>query len=96
MSSQFHVDTERITTAAGDVHRISAEIEGQVNRMMSQLSDLQGAWRGEAATCFQQVMQEWRTTQARVREALDHVSQALGKAGHQYAAAEQQTAAMFR
>ncbi|MGL4173904.1 MAG: WXG100 family type VII secretion target [Actinomycetota bacterium] len=96
MTSQFHVDTERIAAASGEVHRISVELENQVSRMMSQLTGLQDAWRGTAATQFHHVMQEWQTTQAKVREALDHIGRTLGQAGQQYAAAEQQTTAMFR
>jgi 6 kDa early secretory antigenic target len=96
MSSQFQVDTDRITAAAGDVQRISAEIDGQVAAMMAHLTALQDAWRGEAAGRFHAVATEWRGTQLRVRESLDHVAALLGRAGQQYAAAEQQNAAMFR
>lgn len=35
MAAQFTVDTERIAGAAGDIARISAEIEGQVATMMA-------------------------------------------------------------
>jgi 6 kDa early secretory antigenic target len=96
MSTQFQVDTDRIQAAAGDVHRISTEIDHQVAAMMGRLTSLEDAWRGQAATRFQQVAAEWRGTQAQVREALDHISRLLGQAGQQYAAAEQRNAALFR
>jgi early secretory antigenic target protein ESAT-6 len=96
MSSQFQVDTERITAAAGTVQRISADIDGQVTRMMGELTALQDAWRGEASGRFHAVAQEWRGTQAKVRESLDLIARTLGQAGRQYAAAEQQNAALFR
>ncbi len=96
MSSQFQVDTDRITAAAADVQRISAEIDSQVAAMMARLTGLQDAWRGEASGRFHAVVTEWRGTQARVRESLDHISRLLGQAGQQYAAAEQQNAALFR
>ena len=96
MSTQFQVDTDRITAAAGDVHRISAQIEQQVAAMMTRLTSLEDAWRGQAAARFQAVAGEWRGTQAQVREALDHISRLLAQAGEQYAAAEQRNAALFR
>lgn len=96
MSSQYQVDTARIGTAAGDVQRISAEIESSVAAMMARLTGLQDAWQGEAAARFQSVVQEWRGTQTRVRDSLEQISRLLGRAGHQYAAAEQQNAALFR
>jgi 6 kDa early secretory antigenic target len=96
MSSQFQVDTARIGAAAGDVQRISAEIESSVAAMMARLTGLQDAWQGEAAARFQGVVQEWRGTQTRVRDSLEHIARLLGQAGQQYAAAEQQNAALFR
>jgi WXG100 family type VII secretion target len=95
MSSQFQVDTDRITAASGDISRISADIEAQVSAMMARLAGLQDAWRGSAATRFQAVTHEWRGTQGRVREALEQISHVLAHAGQQYAAAEQQNTAMF-
>ena len=74
MSSQFQVDTARIGAVAGDVQRISAEIEASVAAMMARLGGLQDAWQGEAAARFQGVVQEWRGTQSRVRESLEHIS----------------------
>ena len=96
MSTRFQVDTERIAAASGDIQRISAEIDSQVAAMMARLTGLQDAWRGEAAARFQAVVTDWRGTQTMVRESLDQISRALGHAGQQYAAAEQQNAAMFR
>ncbi|GAA4360398.1 WXG100 family type VII secretion target [Angustibacter luteus] len=96
MSSQFQVDTDRISGASGTVQRIGADIDSAVSRMTSELTALQDAWRGEASGRFHAVAVEWRGTQVRVREALDHIGQLLAQAGQQYAAAEQQNAAMFR
>jgi early secretory antigenic target protein ESAT-6 len=96
MSSQFQVDTDRITAASADINRIGADIDAQVAAMMARLTALQDAWTGSAASRFQGVASEWRATQARVRESLDHISRLLAQAGQQYAAAEQQNTAMFR
>jgi WXG100 family type VII secretion target len=96
MSSQFQVDTDRITAASADISRIGADIDGQVAAMMARLTALQDAWTGSAASRFQGVASEWRATQAKVRESLDHISRLLAQAGHQYAEAEQQNTAMFR
>jgi early secretory antigenic target protein ESAT-6 len=96
MSSQFQVDTDRITAASADINRIGADIDAQVAAMMARLTALQDAWTGSAASRFQGVASEWRATQAKVRESLDHISRLLAQAGQQYAAAEQQNTAMFR
>jgi 6 kDa early secretory antigenic target len=95
MSSQFTVDTDRIQAASGDIQRISADIESQVAAMMGKLGALQEAWKGSASDRFQGVVTEWRGTQSRVRESLEHISRALQQAGSQYAQAEQQNTSMF-
>ena len=95
MSTQFHVDTERIRAAAGDIAGISAEIDGQVTAMMGRLTGLQDAWTGAASTRFQGVVGEWQSTQQQVRLALDRIGSVLGVAGAQYAETEAQTVRMF-
>ncbi len=95
MAAQFQVDTDRIVTAAGDVARISAEIEGQVGVMMARLTGLQDAWTGSASAQFQGVVEQWRGTQRQVRESLDAIGQVLGAAGAQYAETEAQAVRMF-
>ena len=95
MSAQFQVDTERIAAAAGDIARISAEIEGQVGIMLARLSGLQDAWTGTASARFQTVVADWGGTQQQVRASLDSIGQVLGAAGSQYAEAEAQAVRMF-
>ena len=96
MSSQFQVDTERISAASTDISRISTDIDAQVAAMMARLTGLQDAWTGSAAPGSRTWLAEWRATQARVRESLDHIARLLAQAGRQYAEAEQQNTAMFR
>ena len=95
MAAQFQVDTDRLAAAAGDVARISAEIEGQVAAMMARLTALQDAWTGSASVQFQGVVSQWRGTQQQVRTSLDSIGQVLGAAGSQYAEAEAQAVRMF-
>ena len=95
MTTQFQVDTERIAAANADVASISADIESQVAAMMARLTSLQDAWQGSASAGFQNVMSQWRATQAQVRESLDSVNQLLGRAGAQYADTEQANTALF-
>lgn len=95
MSAQFQVDTERIAAAAGDIARISAEIDGQVGVMMARLTGLQDAWTGSASAQFQTVVTDWRGTQQQVRASLDSIGRVLGAAGSQYAEAEAQAVRMF-
>ncbi|MEO5608690.1 MAG: WXG100 family type VII secretion target [Ornithinibacter sp.] len=95
MAAQFQVDTDRIAAAAGDIARISSEIEGQVGIMMARLTGLQDAWTGTASTQFQGVVTQWRGTQQQVRTSLDSIGQVLSTAGSQYAETEAQAVRLF-
>ncbi len=95
MASQFQVDTDRIHAAAGDIARISGEIEAQVGSMMARLTALQDAWTGSAASQFQAVVGQWQGTQRQVRASLDSIGAVLGAAGTQYAETEAQAMRMF-
>jgi 6 kDa early secretory antigenic target len=96
MTAQFQVDTERIASAAGDVARISAEIEGEVAHMLARLTALQDAWTGTASAQFQSVVAQWRATQQQVRESLDGIGRVLAAAGVEYAETEARAVRMFR
>jgi WXG100 family type VII secretion target len=95
MASQFHVDTDRIQAASGDIARISGEIDGQVTAMMGRLQGLQDAWSGGAASRFQSLVAEWQGTQRQVRASLDSIGRVLAAAGVQYAETEAQALRMF-
>lgn len=95
MSAQFQVDTDRIHAAAGDISRISGEIDGQVAAMMGRLTALQDAWSGSAAGQFQGVVTQWQGTQRQVKASLDSIGQVLGAAGARYAETEAQAVRLF-
>lgn len=95
MSTQFQVDTDRIQAAAGDIARISGEIEAQVTAMMGSLVALQDAWTGTASTRFQGVVGEWQGTQRQVRLSLDTIGRVLSSAGAQYAETEANAVRLF-
>ena len=56
---------------------------------IARLDDLQGSWRGSAATNFQALITEWTLTQGRVEASLASINTALASAAATYAQAEQ-------
>lgn len=93
--SRYEVDSAQVLQASGAVQLSAQQIGEEVDRMMRHLLDLQGSWRGAAATSFQGVIADWRATQERVRASLEEIQRALALAGRQYAEVESATAAMF-
>ncbi len=93
--SRFEVDSAQVGTASTAVRGSVATISAEVDRMMKNLLDLQGSWKGQAASQFQGVVEDWRATQDRVKTSLEHISTALAHAATTYAEAEQANARMF-
>jgi WXG100 family type VII secretion target len=93
--SRFEVDSAQVAQASAAVQGSVGTITGEVDRMMRHLLDLQGSWQGQAASSFQGVVAEWRSTQERVRACLEDINRALAAAGQSYAAAEADAVRMF-
>lgn len=94
--SRFEVDSARVEQASAQVRGSVQAITAEVDAMMRHLEDLQGVWRGQAATGFAQLSAQWRATQNQVRDSLDAIQVALAQAGRQYAETEAATARMFQ
>lgn len=93
--TQFEVDSARVTQASAAIATSAQSIGTEVDQMMRHLLDLQGSWRGQAATSFQHVVADWRGTQERVRTGLEEIQRALAAAGRQYQEVEDAAARMF-
>jgi WXG100 family type VII secretion target len=93
--SRYEVDSDQVTRASTAVQTSAGHIRTEVDGMMRHLLDLQSSWKGQAATSFQHVLTDWRTTQERVRTSLEEIQQALNVAAQQYAEAESAAARMF-
>ncbi len=92
---RYEVDSAQVLQASSAIQVSAEQIREEVDRMMHHLLDLQGTWRGQAATSFQSVVTDWQATQERVRTSLEEIQRALAAAGRQYADVESATAAMF-
>jgi WXG100 family type VII secretion target len=93
--SRFEVDSAQVAQASAAVQASAAQLGTEVDRMMRHLLALQGSWKGQAASSFQRVVDDWRATQERVRIALEEIQRALAIAGRHYAEVEDATARMF-
>lgn len=93
--SRFEVDSARVAEASAAVKGSIVSINAEVDRMMKNLMDLQGTWKGQAADQFQHVASDWRATQERVKQSLEQINTALMSAASSYAEVEQHNVRMF-
>ncbi len=93
--TRYQVDSEAVLGATNAVRTSIGRIQAEVGGLHGQLISLQDSWSGQAASAFQAVVNEWKSTQQRVEESLDAISRALGQAGQHYAEIEAANARLF-
>jgi WXG100 family type VII secretion target len=93
--TRFEVDSAQVSQAAASVQSRAATIRSEVAAMHRQLAELQGSWRGAAATAFTGVLGDWSATEARLESSLDQIVAAMHTAARAYADAESQASRLF-
>jgi WXG100 family type VII secretion target len=89
--SLIKVTSEDLASASARLSSGSQEIDNQLASMRSLVQSLVGGdWQGTASSSFDTLYQQWNTSAANLREALDGISRLLANAGTAYAATEQQ------
>ncbi len=89
------IDTERISAAAGDIHRIADTVQSDMGELRGRLSSLNGAWEGPAKTEFERVMLDFQATQSKVTQLLGDIGALTMRASAAYAEHESSTRALF-
>ncbi|MBO1752211.1 WXG100 family type VII secretion target [Actinotalea sp. BY-33] len=93
--SRYEVDSTQVAEASAAAHRSMAVIRTEVGALMRYLTDLQGAWRGAAASAFGGSITTWAATERQVEASLDEIAVALGTAAQAYDEAEHQASRLF-
>ena len=93
--SIISVDTELLQLKSANVRATVARISADVLALKHGLDELQGTWRGSAATNFQALVTEWTLTQGKVEASLASINLALSSAAATYAQAEHGNAQRF-
>jgi WXG100 family type VII secretion target len=93
--SRYEVDSAQVAAAAASVQARAGSIRSEVAAMHRQLADLQGSWRGAAATAFAGVLSDCSATEARLDASLEQIVAAMQSAARTYAEAESQASRLF-
>jgi WXG100 family type VII secretion target len=94
-TAQYQVDPAQIAASSAAVSSSVSSIRSAVGGMFSNLSQLQGVWRGSAASQFNQVSEQWRAAQQQMEQSLDSIQRALAQASTLYSDAETQASRLF-
>jgi WXG100 family type VII secretion target len=85
------VTSEDLANASAQLSSGSQEIDTQLGSMQSLVQGLVASdWQGAASSSFETLYQEWNTSAANLRQALEGISKLLANAASAYASTEQQ------
>ncbi len=79
--SPFQVDAATLHGAAKDVRMTRTEVDGQLKTLGGVVDDLAVAWKGNASSGFQQLMQRWNGDVVKLLRAMDDIADLLDKTG---------------
>ncbi|HWR49151.1 MAG TPA: WXG100 family type VII secretion target [Pseudonocardiaceae bacterium] len=89
MAQQFGAQFEQMQVAAHHVAEVNQSVQGQLSVLHNQLAPLAGAWKGQAATAFQMLMDRWAVDARSLNEALDNIGEQIRGSGTTYAQADE-------
>lgn len=71
------------------VNNTKSEMDAQLSKLRSEIEATRGAWEGQAATVFNQVMEAFDEKSRKLNDALQHISDMLQSSGVKYETQEQ-------
>jgi WXG100 family type VII secretion target len=80
----FGTTVEEMTRSGQHVLDVDADVRADLSTLRGRLAPLQGAWVGDAATAFAELMARWDTDAASLSEALQAIGEAIKGSGNTY------------
>lgn len=90
MSDGFGTTTEEMQRAAAHVFGVDDAVQAELATLRARLLPLAGAWRGDAATVFEALMNRWEHDARRLGVALRGIGEAIQGSAAGYRAQEEQ------
>ena len=80
----FGTTVDQMARSGQHVLDVDADVQADLSALRSQLVPLQGAWVGDAATAFTELMARWDTDATSLSEALQAIGEAIKGSGRTY------------
>lgn len=95
--SSIKVTSEQLQSTSSSLANGEQEITTKLNQLHAQVQSLVDSdWQGAASSSFHELWDKWHQGAGQVQQALQGISQMLGKAGQTYQQTEDQLATQLR
>jgi len=89
VAGMYQTTPEEMQRAAQQVREVNEQVQARLSQLRNQLAPLAGAWRGEAATAFTNLMVRWDSDAKQLNQALAGIGEAIQTSGRGYQQAEE-------
>jgi WXG100 family type VII secretion target len=96
MPDGFRMSGSDLHKASQDTSTVRENSKGHISNLRNQLSSLEGAWKGEAATAFHSLYQRFETASDKILTDLQTISESLEGAAKKYGHQETSTTDTFK
>jgi len=88
MADSYGTEFAVMQKAAQSVQQAVQEIQAEMRSLEGNLAPVAGAWKGSAASAFQQLMERFTADGQKLTQALEAIGEALGANTKNYSAVE--------
>ena len=89
--SGYGTSVEEMAKAAVDVDNVNQQSQDALRSLASQLSPLEGTWKGQASVAFRTLMERYQTDAKKLHDALQGISEQLRGSSDAYARQEEES-----
>lgn len=96
VANLFAAESDQMTTTAGDVDGVNAEVQGELGRIRGVVDGLAGEWKGQAKDSFDDLMLRWDDAAMRLSNALTDIADNIRANSSSFDAGEDEGASSFK
>ncbi|WP_033222126.1 WXG100 family type VII secretion target [Kitasatospora phosalacinea] len=90
MAGQFTTTAEEMTAFANRIGEVNQQVQGEINRLNTLVSEIASGWKGAAASAYQQMQTQFNDDAVALNKILDEIRQAIEATTKAYSMTEEE------
>ncbi|MFC8721479.1 WXG100 family type VII secretion target [Kitasatospora sp. NPDC057198] len=90
MAGQFTTTAEEMTAFANRIGEVNHQVQGEISRLNTLVSEIASGWKGAAASAYQQMQSQFNDDATSLNKILDEIRQAIEATTKAYSMTEEE------
>lgn len=90
MAGQFRVTEDELQALSSKISSVNSSIQGEVKRLDGVIGGIASGWKGQAATSYHRLQQQWNEDARKMNNILNDIKEAVDSTRKNYSATEEQ------